>query len=463
MADEKGRVKVYVEKDNMTAMMQVIPPADDEPRVQFEDAMAKLAESRIVFGIDEHKVREALLPENGEEWIPVAFGKPAENGADGRLIYKFDMQQKGTRMDEDSGKVDYHDLGAVTNVQRGQMLVQRIPAEPGITGKNVYGVDLNPRPGKDFALPRGRNTVANEDQTSLYSTIDGHIRFVDNRLAVEPVFEVSGDVDFSTGNIDFVGDIVVRGNVVNGFKVVSGGNIKITGFVEGAEVIAEGDIDIRGGIKTGARGIVKAGGTVNAHFIENSRVEAGKDIIVKEAVMQSLLKAGEKVLVTDKKASIIGGVVQACNHVEARMIGSQLATQTIIEVGVNPYFREEYQKLIKSRLELKKSFDNINHSLQALQKSGIPPQQLPDKKRLHLIQLLDDYKNTHGELTKMEERIDYLEKEFQKAKNARIRVHGQVYPGVRVTIGNAIYNVNDAIREVDFILKDAEVQLKSVR
>lgn len=463
MADVKGRVKVYVEKDNMTAMMQVLPPGGEEPPAQFEDAMRELDACRVVFGIEEDKVREALQPGNEEQWVPVAFGQPAQNGADGRLVYKFDLRAKGTVVEGNEDRVDYHDLGAVTNVQRGQQLVQRIPAEPGTAGKNVLGVELNPRPGKDYALPRGKNTVANEDQTCLYSTLDGHVKLVDNKLVVEPVFEVSGDVDFATGNIDFVGDVLVRGNVVNGFRVVSNGSITINGFVEGAEIIADGDIEIKGGIKTGARGLVKAGGSVNAFFIENSRVEAGKDIVVKEAVMQSLLKAGERVLVTDKKASIIGGVVQACNHVEARLIGSQLATQTIIEVGVNPYYREEYQQLMKARGELKKNFENINHSLQAVQKGGVSPQDMPDKKRIQLIKLLDDYKTTHGELTQMEERINFLESEFQKAKNARVRVHGMVYPGVRVTIGNAIYTVNDGIQEVDFVLKDAEVQLKSIR
>lgn len=463
MEDIKGSVKVYVEKDSMTAMIQVIPPAGNGEPAGIDDAMRELAERKIVVGIDHDKIREALLPANWEQWVEVAKGTPAEHGTDGRLIYQFNLQQKYAPVIDEQDRVDYHDLGVVANVKKGQLLVQRVPPEPGKSGKNIYGIDLAPRLGRDFNLPRGRNTVSNEDQTGLYSTIDGHVSIIDNKVMVDPIYELFGDVDFSSGNIDFVGDIIVRGNVVNGFKVVSKGNIRVLGFIEGAEVIADGDIEVKGGIKTGSRGLVKAGGTITAHFVENSRLEAGKDIIIREAVMQSYLRAGERVLVTDKKASIIGGVIQASHHVEARLIGSQLATQTIIEVGVNPYYREEYQKILKVRTDLKRSFDNINHSLQSIQKAGVSPQDLPDKKRIHLIKMLDEYKTTHQELSKVEERIEFLEGEFHKVQSARVRAFGIVYPGVRITIGNAIHTVNDAIKEVDFILKDGEVQMQSVR
>ncbi len=463
MADVKGSVKVVVDKDNMTAQLQILPPEGDGEPASHEDVMNELAERKVVFGINEDIIKEALLPDNAGLWLQVAKGIPAEHGTDGRLVYTFKAGQGQRLAADEHDRVNYHDLGAVNNVKRGQLLVQRIPAEPGSPGTNVYGVELLPRMGKDFGLPRGRNTVSNEDQTGLYAVIDGHVSMVDNKITVEPVFEIHGDVDFSTGNIDFVGDVNVHGNVVNGFKVISKGTIRVQGFIEGAEVIADGDIEVRGGIKTGPRGLVKAGGTISAHFAENSRLEAGKDILIKEAVMQSHLKAGERVIVSDKKASIIGGVIQASNHIEARLIGSQLATQTIIEVGVNPYYREEYQRLIKTRTELKKAFDNINHSLQAIQKAGVSPQDLPDKKRIQLIKMLDEYKTTHQELKTVEERIEFLEKEFHKVQAARVRAHGMVFPGVRITIGNAIYSVNDAIREVDFVLKEGEVQLQSIR
>ena len=48
-----------------------------------------------------------------------------------------------------------------------------------------------------------------------------------------PVYVVPGDVDFSTGNIDFIGSVKVMGSVRNGFSVKAEGNVEIMGRLEG--------------------------------------------------------------------------------------------------------------------------------------------------------------------------------------------------------------------------------------
>jgi uncharacterized protein (DUF342 family) len=155
---------------------------------------------------------------------------------------------------------------------------------------------------------------------------------IDRKISIDAVFLLNGNVDFSSGNIDFVGNVLINGSIASGFSVKAQGDIEVKGFIEGAEVIAGGNILVKGGIKSGVKGIVKAGENISARFVENARLEAGKDIIVREAIMQSFIKAGGNVMVSDRKATIVGGVVQASHTVEAKIIGSQLATQTVIEL-----------------------------------------------------------------------------------------------------------------------------------
>ena len=85
------------------------------------------------------------------------------------------------------------------------------------------------------------------------------------------------------------------------------GDVEINGFIEGAEVISNGSIFVRGGITTGNKGIVKAAGDIVARFVDNSQIEAGGDILIGEAIMQSTVKAGGSVRVRDRKATILGG------------------------------------------------------------------------------------------------------------------------------------------------------------
>lgn len=221
-------------------------------------------------------------------------------------------------------------------------------------------------------MPRGKNTVADQEERNLFAACDGHVTMIDGKVVVDSVLVITQDIDFATGNIDFVGNIIIHGNITSGFKVYASGDIEIKGSVEAAEVVAGGSIQVRNGIISGAKGIVKAGQNVYAKFIENSTVEAGGDVLVRDSIMQSVIRSGGSVKVTDRRAIIVGGIIQAYNLVESKTLGSQLATQTIVEVGINPHYREEYHNLIKVKTEKKKSMILLTRICKAFSAAGYP-------------------------------------------------------------------------------------------
>lgn len=458
-----GQAKITFSPGKMHAFLEVTAPIGAGLPCQRDQVLKALQDHEVTFGVKEEVIEQALKEANWHHKLLVAEGYEAENGIDGKLIYKFPLIQErmAPKMDE-KGNVDYRDLGLIYNVKMGEMLVERIPPTDGTSGKDVTGREIPPKRGRDYRLPRGKNTVADQEERFLYATADGHVTTVDNKVAVDPVLVIGQDIDYATGNIDFVGNVVIHGNVASGFKVYAAGDIEIKGFVEGAEIVAGGTIQIKGGITTGSKGYVKAGQNLYARFIENSRVEAGFDINVREAIMQSYVRAGGSVKVTDRRAIIVGGIIQASHMVESKVLGSQLATQTIVEVGINPHYREEYQQLLKAKTDKKKIYDNLNQNLQAYQRSGVSPENLTDKKRLNLIKMLDDFKTLRQEIGSYDERLSFLESEFEKTQSAKVRVLEIVYPGVRVSIGQAIYMVNDPIKYTEFIQHDGEVRLASL-
>lgn len=462
MESTNGDAHVYIDKDKLSAYIEIAPPSGDGIPCTLERVKKRLLEKNVVYNIDEDKIKKALDEKNWGKTFVIAQGVAVVHGIDAKIKYIKSSNTLAPAIKED-GRVDYRSLGIINNVSKGQLLAEKIPPVSGKAGKTVQGQDIKPRNGKDMVLPKGKNTVCNKENTKLYAAIDGHLKMNDNKFVVEAVFELPSDVDYSSGNIDFVGDVIIHGNIASGFSVKARGNIYVQGFIEGAEVIAGGNIEVKGGIKAGLKVLVKASKDILVRFVENAYLEAGNDIIVSEAIMHSHIKAGGNVIVKDKKAMIVGGVVQASNMVEARSIGSHLATQTIIEVGVNPYFRDEYQQLLKMKKIKKKSFDNLNHNLQLIQRSNVDPQDLPEKRREQLIKILDDYKKVHGELLECEERIRKLELEFEKAQHAKVRASEVVYPGVRVSIGSLIYIVNDLTQYAQFILEDGEVKLTTIK
>jgi hypothetical protein len=461
--DVNGTVKVNIEKDKLKAYIVTTPASGNGKPCSLEMAKSILLEKGVVFGIDEKQIVEALLEKNwGKEFL-VAQGKPALDGKDAIIEYKFAMsKEKLLPQADEGGNIDFREMGLVNNITKGTILALRTPPIPGESGMDVMGHELSPRSGKDMVLPKGKNTVGNDDGTVLIAMIDGQISVVDRKVTVSPVIQLNGDVDFSSGNIDFIGSVIIRGNINNGFIVKAQGDIEVGGFVEAAEVVAGGNILVKGGIKSGAKGFVKAGENLMARFIENSRVEAGHNIIVREGIMQSYVRAGDSIKVSDKKATIVGGVVQAAQMVEAKVLGSHLATRTIVEVGVNPYYREEYQNLMKIRTEKKKTVDILNGNMQSFQRSGIAPQNLPENKRLALLKTLDDFKKIKEELAKYDERIIFLEEELNRIKSARVRALEVAYPGVRISIGSAMYIINDICKYAQFVLDEGEVRLTSL-
>jgi len=462
--NKDAEAKITIDKDRMKAYLEVEAPAGSGKVCDKEAVKKALADLNVVYGVKEELIDQVLQEENWGRKFVIAEGRPAKDGDNATISYNFPHREERIkpRVDE-KGNVNYHDLGLIYNVQKGQPLAERKPPNEGVAGIDVCGQEIVPKRGKDIRLPKGKNTVYDEQERILYATIDGNVVMVNNKVMVEPVLNIAGNVDYSSGDIDFVGDVVVRGNINSGFKVRAQGDIEVNGFIEAAEVLAGGNILVKGGITAAFKGHVKAEGNICVRFVENSIVEAGGDVIVREGIMQSNIKAGGSVRVNARKAIIVGGHIQAREEVESKVLGSPLATQTIVEVGIDPRDREEFQHLLKEKTEKKKVLDNLTNNLQLIQKSGIPMEQYSEKKRTALIKMLDDYKVLRQEQTERENRIIQLEKNFERASYSKVKVHDIVYPGVRVSIGQAIYVVNDSIKYTAFILDQGEVRISSLR
>ncbi len=463
LLDMNGQVKISFGPGKMQAFIEVTAPVGSGLPCKREDIFKALKEHEISYGIDEAVIDKVLEPQNWNKKFLIAKGQEPVNGSDGKLIYKFPLPHERMVFKEDEkGNVDYHERGLIHNVKMGELLVERIPPTEGTPGRDVTNREIPAKKGRDYRLPRGKNTVADQEERNLFAACDGHVTMIDGKVVVDSVLVITQDIDFATGNIDFVGNIIIHGNITSGFKVYASGDIEIKGLVEAAEVVAGGSIQVRNGIISGAKGIVKAGQNVYAKFIENSTVEAGGDVLVRDSIMQSVIRSGGSVKVTDRRAIIVGGIIQAYNLVESKTLGSQLATQTIVEVGINPHYREEYHNLIKVKTEKKKIYDTLNQNLQSIQRSGVSLDSLSDKRRLALIKMLDEFKTVRQEIASYEERLSFLEGEFEKTQAAKVRVLETVYPGVKISIGQAVYTVNDPIKYAEFIYQDGEVRLTSL-
>jgi uncharacterized protein (DUF342 family) len=325
----------------------------------------------------------------------------------------------------DNGRVNYKELIAIHNVTRGQRIATKIPPERGITGTAVDGSVLPAKDGKDARILIGKNVVLDAEKENVYSLIDGVMSRQGNKISVFPIYEVNGDVDYSVGNINFIGTVIVRGSVITGFRIKASGDIQIYGSVEGAELEADGDITVSHGILGQHKGYIKAGGTITSSFIQDAKVTAGRDVIVLQSILHSEIYAPHDITCQGKKGLIVGGTLLAGHKIQCRTIGNMMAQVTHVEVGVKKELWDELREL-----------------------------------REKLRYLIAYKPKDKSEQNTIQERIMEIDHIFhEEATNARITCNGIIYPGTHVVMGKQTFIARDVIQNMYFKLMDGEITM----
>ncbi|MFF2888101.1 DUF342 domain-containing protein [Paenibacillus sp. NPDC057967] len=390
----------------------------------------------------------------------VAQGEAPGEGKDGAVRFVYDMEDSKQHKpaEDQEGNVDLKEVTRLKNVKRGQLIAELVEPLSGSSGMMVTGEVIPPKFGKKARFKIGKNVVQN-GENALYAAIDGLITITDKgKINVFPVFEVNGDVDYSVGNIDFVGTVVIRGNVLTGFRVRASGDIRVIGGVEGAELESDGSIEITSGIMASSKGHVKAGRNVRSSFIQDGHVFAGEDVIVSQSIMHSTVKAGKNVICSGAKGLIVGGLIQAGEQVVARTLGNAMSTATAIEVGVNPQLREELLELRGNIKQLFESTDKSEKALVILDQMAAAGQLTPDRLELRA-KLNATKRQTQSMIEESKVRMLEIEKMLEGTNFSRINVSGNAFGGTKVVIGRYTKHIKDSVQRVSFRLMEGDIAM----
>jgi uncharacterized protein (DUF342 family) len=324
----------------MKALIMVSEPGPGGADLSAEALRAFLQANGVVRGIREDTLTDFEdAPRYGKP-ILVAEGTRARDGADARIEYNFSVDREAPVLRERDGRVDFKDISRIENVVAGQLLARKIPAEPGSPGQTVGGTVIPATKGRDCELAIGKNVKLSEDGSSALAEINGQVLLLGGKINVEPVYTINGDVNLHTGNVLFLGTVIVKGNVEDGFSVKAAGNIEVYGSVGKCLLDAEGDIVVHQGIAAKIEGKIRAGRSLYAKFIEHARVEAGEYVVVTDGIIHSFVDANRMILCQGKRAQIVGGRLRSSEEINSKILGSVAGTETVLEVGYDPRSRE---------------------------------------------------------------------------------------------------------------------------
>jgi uncharacterized protein (DUF342 family) len=340
-----AELRVKVSSDGMTVEAFITPPSGVGRPMNVTALLAALGtEHNIARGIDRDAVdRLVEAGRTAAARAVVAWGLPPAPGRaeEWKLAVPTTKSAPRARAAADdhpdapaNDRVDYHELTARKAVAVGDLLASRVAPEPGRAGINVHDEVVQPP-----ELPRGRileaGSGAEKREDGIHAMIAGEILIEGDKISVVPVRRIDGDVDFSTGNVDFPGSVFIKGSVLDGFSVRAGGDIEIGGSIAGAHVEAKGSVRVRGGIVGHGKGMVLAGGAIEAKFIENARVEARDGVRVRKGILHSHVDTLGLVEVTGEPGAVVGGHLRAGAGLRCRFLGAVAGAQTRVTFGEN--------------------------------------------------------------------------------------------------------------------------------
>lgn len=434
---------VVVTPDKMKAFMAIIPPEGGR-MLTVEELLEILGKKGVVNGINKTVLESLVKFPVYNEPILIAEGTPPVNGKSGYVEYFFDIKKDHKPTVLDDGRVDFRELNLIESVNKGQTLCTVMPPVPGTPGKSVTGINLPAIDGKSALLPRGRNVEPSEDGQSLLSSTDGQVAFIDGKVNVFATYEVKADVDNSTGNIYFVGNVIVRGNVLSGFLIDAGGNVEVWGVVEGAVIKAGGDIILRRGIQGLGKGVLMSSGDIVARYIEHSNIEA-KNNIQAESIMHSNVKCGGKLDLAGKKGLLVGGTCKVGMEISAKVIGSHMATVTEIEVGIDPTLRDRYKTAKEELNSCENDIKKAEQAITLLKKLETSGMLTPDKQEM-LAKSVRTKVFLSAKINELKEEINIMEGKLEHDASGRIRVQNLIYSGTKVAIGTCLMFVKDNLQ-----------------
>lgn len=262
------------------------------PQYTKDEILQELSKKGIVYGIIAENV-ELCTGEKGIKRTLIAKGKPVINDEPDKVEYKFKINERDKEYIEDSqGRVDYKSIGAVEAVNAGDIIAILHPGSQGMDGMDIFGVVRKHKIAKRISL-RTDSGCSMKDENTVVADIAGKPGVKGLVFSIYPLHQIPRDIDLTTGNIDFIGDICVQGSIREGMRVIAGNSLEIMGNMERAEAKSSGNLSVKGNIISSK---LSAGGE------DSNKLTQVQNLTAMEELLGELIKAVEEI----KKFNILG-------------------------------------------------------------------------------------------------------------------------------------------------------------
>lgn len=455
----KDRIAVQISKDKLFATVQFLGVPGDEPPTENE-VIAALMEveirltddvrERVRAFIEQTTTRKQAGPtENANETSEtdevenettpgeettlkgflVAKGIASCSGKDESVVWSEEIQEE-KKIWKNGLAVDFYSFNQIVTVDKDTFIGLLAPIVPPKKGEDVLGQSItaegDPKPMEfDNTI-----TKTNDTPPKLIANLPGKVVQTGNKITIDEVVLIKGDIGFETGNINTPANVHIKGAIPDRFQVRSEKSITVESVIEAAQVRAGKEIVVKGGIVGRSEGGVTSEGDISAKFCTEANLTAAGDIRIQKQIMASRLYLSGKLLA--EQSAVIGGHVYASQGVEIGYLGNDTDTPTSIVVGcdldrliecASIDARSKWRK--EAALKIIQEVETILNSHNSLTSS--------QRQRVNSLKRKAD--SIKGELAKELFQQQQLLEKIVKEGDVNVTVNKRIYRNASITIG----------------------------
>lgn len=440
-----AEIRVELAPDKMEAYLTIEPPRGTGSRPDRQQLDSALEEAGVTKGIIEEALSDAL--EISAAGSPVrrsliARGKVPDDAGGKRISLAVDVPTGKAVSISQGGRADYRRQDRFVSVKKGDLLAELLPSDhPPEDGWDVSGtvIEAKNAPALDIEISERIERREEGKKLRLFAACDGEFVYEKKSMDILQVHTVSGDVDFSSGNVKFPGTVGVTGSVRSGFSVLAEGHVKIAGSVEASLISSGEDVMIAQGVKGGGKAVVRSKGSIETIFVEQATLLAVEHVSIKNGCLRSLVKCNGKVRLVGEKGVLIGGVVRAREGVYALDIGNAKGVRTEISFGQDYLVMDRIEQEEREIKKIRDQLAKLDQLMAGFEKHG--HQQQLDRARKEKVKLLKH-------LEKRGLRLFTLRERFEQHYESEIHIRGTIYPGVVVESHGRYWSTDSPKKQV---------------
>jgi uncharacterized protein (DUF342 family) len=335
-ADAPPSYEVRLSSDRLAMLVSAPDPHADlaglAARITHELPQFELA---VEIGIEviHDLLKQSCAPGEHLVEFPLLTGQPPEPPRDGEVQWQGDFFADGFAVDEDTGRVDYWERAEHRAVTEDQLLAILVLPRDGTPGRTLQDTEIPVPKPKTARLRAGKGvrTEEQEDRVLYYAAVAGRLQSKDGNVSVEDVYAIRGDVGLETGNIRHTGAVVVQGDVKEGARIETDGDVMIKGMVEPATIVCGGDLTVGGGLLGDDGQRIEVGGDLQARYLNEVHLRCAGNVTILGQIDHCHVEAGGRVHAA--RGRIAGGTVRAYKGIEVGQAGARGATGTVMIVG----------------------------------------------------------------------------------------------------------------------------------